>query len=275
HAGIELAFIPLDACGLVEEGGWRRLLARCPRAVALSASSNVTGLCNDVPRLVREAHAAGAVVSVDCAQSAGHLPLDFAALGADFAAVSAHKMYGPFGIGALLVAPGAEAALHPLLGGGGMIENVDEQGFSCKKAPLCFEAGTPNITGAVGFAAACRFVSGIGLEAAASHGRALCDRAVGLLSAVDGVRIAGGSELGRRASIVSFVLDDVHPHDVAQVLADRKVAVRAGNHCALPLHRTLGMPATVRASFGVYSDTSEVDRLAEGVKQAKEVFSRG
>ncbi|WP_180326734.1 aminotransferase class V-fold PLP-dependent enzyme [Raoultibacter phocaeensis] len=273
--GIELAYIGLDERGLVDRASWHALLERKPKAAALTQVSNVTGLANDIPLLSREAHEAGAAVVADCAQAAGHMPLQFTALGADFAAVSAHKMYGSFGIGLLWAASERVQHMRPLMGGGGMIERVDTKGFTCTEAPLCFEAGTPNIAGAVGFAEACDFLDDIGLAAIEERGSGLCDRLLTGLQAIGGVRVAGGFELGGRSSIVSFSLDGVHPHDVAQVLADRGVAVRAGNHCAMPLHQALGIAASVRASFGVYSEEGDVDRLLAGIEQAKEAFCSG
>lgn len=273
--GIELAYIDLDERGIVDRAGWYALLERGPKAAALTHISNVTGLGNDLSLLAREAHEAGAVVVADCAQAAGHVPLDFSALGVDFAAVSAHKMYGPFGIGLLWVAHEHAERMRPLMGGGGMIERVDTRGFACAEPPQCFEAGTPNIAGAIGFAEACAFIDDIGLAAIEERGRALCDELLSGLHALGGIRVAGGFEPGGRSSIVSFALEGVHPHDVAQSLADEGVAVRAGNHCAMPLHQALGIAASVRASFGVYSEGGDVDRLLAGVERAKEAFCGG
>ena len=273
--GIELAFVDLDDCGLIDRDRWHGLLERKPKAVALTHMSNVTGLCNDLALLTAEAHAAGAVVVADCAQSAGHMPLDFAAAGVDFAAVSAHKMYGPFGIGLLWAAPEHAIRMRPLLGGGGMIDHVDTAGFTCTEAPQCFEAGTPNITGAIGFSAACRFLDDIGLAAIEKRGIQLCDKAVAGLDALESVRVVGEAETGQRSSIVSFLIEGVHPHDAAQALGERGVAVRAGKHCAMPLHDAMGIPASTRASFGVYSDERDVDRLIDGVVHAQKEYGRG
>ncbi len=270
--GIKLEFIELDECGLIDRKSWHSLLNQKPKAVSLTHVSNVTGLENDISLLAREAHEANAVVIADCAQSAGHIPLNFSAAGIDFAAVSAHKMYGPFGIGLLWVAPHCLDGMHPLQGGGGMIERVSTRGFQLAKSPACFEAGTPNITGAIGFAAACNFISNIGIEAIAEHGRGLCCLAQEQLSKIGGIRIVGGTGEQRRTSIVSFTLDGVHPHDIAETLSQKGVALRAGHHCAMPLHEALGIPASIRASFGIYSTKEEVSRLAQGVQLAKEVY---
>ena len=273
--GIELAYIGLDERGLVDTARWHELLERGPKAVALTHMSNVTGLSNDLPLLACEAHEANAAVIADCAQAAGHAPLDFASLGVDFAAVSAHKMYGPFGIGLLWVAPEHAERMRSLMGGGGMIERVDTNGFTCTETPQCFEAGTPNIAGAVGFAEACAFLDDIGLAAIEERGRALCGRLLAGLHALGGISAMGGFEPGGRSSIVSFTLDGVHPHDIAQALADDGVAVRAGNHCAMPLHQALGVAASVRASFGVYTEEEDVDRLLAGTERVKEAFCCG
>ena len=273
--GIKLEFIEINKSGLIDRNSWHSLLNRKPKAVALTHISNVTGLENDISLLAREAHDANAVVIADCAQSAGHISLDFSALGVDFAAVSAHKMYGPFGIGLLWVSPDCLDRMQPLLGGGGIIESVSIRGFQLAKAPACFEAGTPNITGAIGFAAASNFISSIGIETLAEHGRALCRLAEAQLSRIEGIHIVGGTGAQGRMSIVSFTLDGVHPHDVAEVLSQKGVAVRAGHHCAMPLHKALGIPASVRASFGIYSSKEDVTRLVQGVRWAKEVYACG
>lgn len=275
QTGIELAFADLDEHGLIDRAHWHDLLERRPKAVALTHMSNVTGLSNDLATLAREAHAAGAAVVADCAQSAGHVPVDFKALGVDFAAVSAHKMYGPFGIGLLWAAPERIERMRPLLGGGGMIERVDTKGFTCTEAPSCFEAGTPDIAGAVGFSAACAFLDDIGLAAIEERGAALCGRLLSGLAAIGGVQVVGGDAPDARSSIVSFTLDGVHPHDTAQALADEGVAVRAGKQCAMPLCDALGVVASVRASIGVYSDENDIDRLLAGIERAKGAFCLG
>lgn len=272
--GIELAFIGVDETGGIDRNRWLALLERKPKAAALCHVSNVTGFEADLATLTREAHRAGAVVIADCAQAAGHTDLAIRKTGVDFAAVSAHKMYGPFGIGALFISPDRIESTKPLMGGGGMIERVDEEGFSYQSSPACFEAGTPNITGAIGFAAACSFVDEVGGDALKSFSTSLCDRAIGALAAIDGVEIVGKTALGMRSSIVSFCSPLVHPHDLAASLAEDGIAVRAGHHCAMPLHCALGIPASVRASFGAYSDHSHIDRLVAGVAKAMEVFNR-
>ncbi|MBP3701891.1 MAG: aminotransferase class V-fold PLP-dependent enzyme, partial [Lachnospiraceae bacterium] len=268
--GIRLAFLSLDEQGRIDGEAWCRLLQEKPKAVALTMVSNVTGYQTEIERLARQAHEVGAAVIVDCAQAAGHMPLPLEKLGVDFAAVSAHKMYGPFGIGALWVAPQRWQEMKPVYGGGGMIRRVTEQGVRYANGPECFEAGTPNITAAIGFAAACRYLQDIGLEKIQRHGQSLCRLAAEQLSAIPGVQLVGDPIGAENSSLVSFVLEGVHPHDLAQELAEQGVCVRAGNHCAMPLHKRLGISASVRVSFGVYSRRDDVNRLTAGVRLAKE-----
>lgn len=262
HCGIELAFTGVDADGRMNMKRWYELLDKKPKAVALVHTSNVTGQTDDIERMIQQAHDARSMVVLDCAQAAGHGPLDLVHLNPDFAAVSAHKMYGPFGIGALWIRLGLCDEMYPVFGGGGMIERVDETGFVLTSPPACFEAGTPNISGAVGFAAACSWLRTQGLEKVHAHTMSLVDQALDLLLHRDDVRIVGSTQKGDRVSLLSFVLADMHPHDVAERLGSAGICVRAGTHCAQPLHKALGLPATVRISFSVHSQTSEVQAFA-------------
>ena len=272
--GIRLAFLPLTEAGVVDREAYRALLAQKPKAVSLTHISNVTGRVLELKEMTTEAHAAGAVVVADCAQAAGHIPLNLPELGVDFAAVSAHKMYGPFGIGMLWASPNVIEDMDPILGGGGMIERVTVDGVTYAEAPMKFEAGTPNVSGAVGFAAACRFVEEIGLEKIEAHSRMLCALAEEGLKRIPGVHLVGGETAGR-SSIVSFTMDGVHPHDAADALAEHGVCVRAGHHCAMPLHQALKIPASIRASFGIYSTRDDVERLLRAVAKAEEVLRIG
>jgi cysteine desulfurase/selenocysteine lyase len=269
QTGVRLEFIGCDATGRFDEAAYERLLEQQPRVVALTHVSNVTGTVNNIRVLAARAHAAGAVVVADCAQSAGHIPFDFASSGVDFAVVSAHKMYGPFGIGALLAKPAVLRQARSIMGGGGMVHRVDTSGFAAIAGPGGFEAGTPNITGAVGFAAACDFVETLGIERIERHTATLGTYARGLLAEISGLHILGS---GYRVSTVAFTMDGVHPHDIAGCLGEQGVAVRAGHHCAMPLHAALGTPASVRASFAAYSTPAEVDRLVAALQHVKEVF---
>lgn len=271
RAGARLVVVHADAAGGLLEDEWEQALATRPKITALTYGGNVLGFDDDTPRRIREAHEAGSLVLVDCAQRVGHAPLDLEALGADIAAWSAHKMYGPMGIGALFCSDAALKRMEPPIGGGGAVISVREDRFSTLPFPQGFEPGTPAVGAAVGFAAAARFLEGLGMERVQGHDASLAHRASERLAALGFVRLVGGSRRSREG-IVSFSVEGVHPHDVAQVLSDCGVAVRAGHHCAMPLHTRLGVPASVRASLGVYNGEDDVERLIEGVRCARELF---
>ncbi|TFV58964.1 cysteine desulfurase [Mycobacterium sp. PS03-16] len=243
------------------------------KVVAFSHHSNVTGAIAPVAELVSRAHAVGALTVLDACQSVPHQPVDFAALGVDYAAFSGHKMLGPTGIGALYARRDLLAAMPPFLTGGSMIETVTMEGATYAPAPQRFEAGTPMTSQVVGLAAAARYLGDIGMIAVEEHERELVAAALDGLAGVDGVRIIGPTTMADRGSPVSFVIDGVHAHDVGQVLDDDGVAVRVGHHCAWPLHRRFGIAATARASFAVYNTLDEVDRLVAGVRRAVEFFA--
>jgi len=243
------------------------------KLVAFSHHSNVTGAMAPVAELVARANAVGALTVLDACQSVPHQPVDFHALGVDFAAFSGHKMLGPNGIGVLYGRREVLDALPPFITGGSMIETVTMETTTYAPAPQRFEAGTPMTSQVVGLAAAARYLTDIGMPAVEAHEAELVAAALKGLSAVDGVRIIGPASLENRGSPVSFVLDGVHAHDVGQVLDDEGVAVRVGHHCAWPLHRRFGIAATARASFAVYNTQDEVDRLVAGVRRAVEFFA--
>jgi cysteine desulfurase / selenocysteine lyase len=243
------------------------------KLVAFSHHSNVTGAIAPVGELVARADAVGALTVLDACQSVPHQPVDFHALGVDFAAFSGHKMLGPNGIGVLYGRRDVLNTLPPFITGGSMIETVTMEKTSYAPAPQRFEAGTPMTSQVVGLAAAARYLTEIGMPAVEAHEAELVAAALDGLSAIDGVHIIGPATLENRGSPVSFVLDGVHAHDVGQVLDDEGVAVRVGHHCAWPLHRRFGIAATARASFAVYNTHDEVDRLVAGVRRAVEFFS--
>jgi cysteine desulfurase/selenocysteine lyase len=243
------------------------------KIVVFSHHSNVTGAVAPVGELVSRAQAVGALTLLDACQSVPHQPVDFHALGVDFAAFSGHKMLGPNGIGVLYGRRELLDALPPFITGGSMIETVTMEHTTYAPAPQRFEAGTPMTSQVVGLAAAARYLTGIGMTAVEAHEAELVAAALKGLSAIDGVRIIGPASLENRGSPVSFVLDGVHAHDVGQVLDDEGVAVRVGHHCAWPLHRRFGIAATARASFAVYNTLDEVDRLVAGVRRAVEFFA--
>lgn len=269
--GVDLEFIPVTEEGLLDLEVYRSLLTRNPKLVAFSGMSNVLGTINPVAEMVRLAHAAGAVALVDGAQFVPHLPVDVQALDVDFLAFSAHKMLGPTGIGALYGKAGLLEAMPPFLGGGDMIKTVHLRNFKPNDVPHKFEAGTPAIAEAVGFGAAVEYLSKFGMESIAAHERALIFYALERLEEIPGVKVIGPAA-EKKGGVAAFTLDGVHPHDIAQILDRSGVAVRAGHHCAQPLHERFGISATARASFYIYSLQEEVDKLVEGIYTVKEMF---
>jgi len=242
------------------------------KVVAFTHHSNVTGTDAPLDELVRRAHDVGALTVLDACQSVPHRPVDFGALGVDFAAFSGHKMLGPTGIGVLYGRRELLAQLPPFLTGGSMIETVTMEAATYAAPPQRFEAGTQMISQVVGLAAAVRYLGDIGMTAVEAHEHRLVAATLAGLADIPEVRIVGPADPAARRSPVAFVVDGVHAHDVGQVLDDDGVAVRVGHHCAAPLHRRLGVSATVRASFAVYNTVEDVDRLIAGVRRAIDFF---
>jgi cysteine desulfurase/selenocysteine lyase len=269
---LRLEFVPVTEAGELDLEAYRTLLGLGPRLVAFTHMSNVLGTINPVSEMTTLAHEAGAVVLVDGAQSVPHLPVNVAEIGADFLAFSAHKMCGPTGIGILYGREDLLQAMPPFLGGGEMIKRVHLRDFKANDLPHKFEAGTPAIAEAVGMGAAVDFLEGLGMDAIWQQGQEVIAYALDRLAEVPGVRVYG-PEAERRGGVASFSLDCAHPHDVAQILDDMGIAVRAGHHCAMPLHEKLGLPATTRASFYLYNTAAEVDRLIEGLYRVRHIFS--
>ena len=270
--GVTLAFIPVTDDGRLDRAAYHGLLDRHPRLVAFTAMSNVLGTINPTAEMAAEAHAAGARVLVDAAQSVPHLPTDTAALGADFLVFSGHKMCGPTGIGVLYARRELLEAMPPYQGGGDMIRRVTLQGFVPNDVPYKFEAGTPAIAEAIGLGAAVDFLGGLGMPAVHAHEAAITEYALERLSEVPGLRVYG-PPAAERGGVASFSMAEAHPHDVAQILDHDGIAVRAGHHCAMPIHEKLGLPATTRASFYLYTTRDEIDRLIEGLYKVKHVFA--
>ena len=271
QTGAELKVVPISDRGEMEMERFRELLAERTRLVSVTHVSNALGTVNPVKEIIDLAHGAGVPVLVDGAQAVPHIPVDVQALDADFYAFSGHKIYGPTGIGVLY---GKEALLNempPYQGGGDMILSVSFEGTTYNTLPYKFEAGTPNIAGAVGLGAAVEYVQDIGLGAIAAHEHGLLEYATARLSEIEGLRIIG--EAGQKAGLVSFVLDAVHPHDIGTMLDGEGVAVRAGHHCAQPVMERFGVPATARASFGMYNTFKEIDVLAEAIRKTISMFS--
>ncbi len=248
-----------------------RLVGPRTKLVATFHVSNVLGSVNDIPRIAQTAHAAGALLLVDGAQAAPHLHVDVQALGCDFYAFSAHKMLGPTGIGALWGRPELLDGMPPYMGGGEMIARVSLEGTTYAPPPKRFEAGTPAIADAVGFAAAVRYLQRLGMDAVRRHDESLVERATARLNAIDGVRVLGPAT--GRVGLVSFVVEGVHAHDLATALDLAGVAVRAGHHCAQPLGKALGVAASTRASFYVYNEPREVDVFADALQETLAHFS--
>jgi cysteine desulfurase/selenocysteine lyase len=269
--GAKLRVTPIDDRGDVIREEYERLLSERTQIVGITWVSNALGTVNPVREMIATAHARGVPVLVDAAQAVPHMAVDVAGLDCDFLAFSGHKTYGPTGIGALYGKRDHLLEMQPYQGGGDMIQSVSFERTTFQDPPHRFEAGTPNIAGAVGLAAALRYLEGLGLEPIADHGRRLLDEATRKALEVPGVRLIGSART--RAGVLSFVMDGIHPHDVGTVLDAEGVAVRAGHHCAQPVMKRYGVSATVRASFGVYNTSDEIDALVRGLHKAREVFS--
>jgi cysteine desulfurase/selenocysteine lyase len=269
--GIELDFIPVTEDGMLDLETYKSLLDRRPKLISFTHMSNVLGTINPADEIIRLAHAAGAITLVDGAQSVPHLKVDVQALDADFYAFSAHKMCGPTGIGILYGKSALLDAMPPFLGGGDMIKEVKLRSFRANTLPHKFEAGTPAIAEAVGFGAAVDYLSAVGMERIAAHEHEVTEYALDRLVEIPGVKLFGPSA-DKKGGVAAFTLDGVHPHDVAQILDKDGIAVRAGHHCAQPLHEKFGIPATSRASFYLYNTKEEVDVLVNGIYKVKEMF---
>ena len=266
----KLRFIPIREDGTLDMEEAGRLIGPRTKLVGCIHASNVLATINPVEELAKLAHDAGALMLVDGAQSAPHLPVDVEALGCDFFACSGHKMLGPTGVGALWGRPELLEEMDPFLGGGEMIREVHLDHSTYNDLPYKFEAGTMNIAQAVGLGAAVDYLDDLGMKNVREHERRLGEYAYRRLSELEGVTIYGPKE--GRTGLVSFSLPDLHPHDISQLLNEEGVAIRSGHHCAQPLMRRLGLTATARASFYLYNTEEEVDALVEGLERAREFF---
>jgi cysteine desulfurase/selenocysteine lyase len=271
--GARVRAVPVTGDHLLDLGALDGLLTERTRMVAVSAMSNVLGTLNPVAAVAGRAHAAGALVLADAAQAVPHAGVRLDRLGVDFLAFTGHKMLGPMGIGVLAAREEVLERMEPFLGGGEMIRDVTIEGSTWNDIPWRFEAGTPNVAEAVGLGAAVDYLQAIGMDRVRSAEADLTAYALERLGEVQGLRLYGPAELERRGGVLSFTLGEIHPHDVAQVLDEEGVAVRAGHHCTMPLHRRLGVQATTRASFSVYSTVDEVDALAAGLDKATRFFA--
>jgi cysteine desulfurase/selenocysteine lyase len=270
QTGATLRVAPINRRGELEVEEFLRLLSARTRIVALAHVSNALGTVLPVKRLIEAAHAHGAVVLVDGAQAVPHSRVDVRALGADFYVFSAHKLYGPTGIGVLYGREALLEAMPPWQGGGDMILTVSFEKTTYNDLPYKFEAGTPNISGAVGLAAALDYIEGLGIDAIAAHEQHLLQLATAELMRLPYIELIGTAP--HKASVLSFIMKEVHPHDLGTVLDAEGVAVRTGHHCAMPVMTFFGVPATARASFGCYNTATDVAALVAALKRAREVF---
>lgn len=268
---LRLEFIPVTEDGQLDLEAYKKLLDLKPKLVAFVHMSNVVGTINPAKEIIELAHAAGALTLVDGAQSVPHFAVDVQELNVDFYAFSGHKMCGPTGIGVLYGKEELLEAMPPFMGGGDMIKRVELRRFVPNELPHKFEAGTPSIAEAIGLGAAVDYLSEIGMDAVEAHEHRLIEYAMERLEEVPGVWVFG-PPVEKRGGVASFTFEGVHPHDVSQILDQGGVAVRAGHHCAMPLHEKFDIPATARASFYLYNTTEEIDKLIEGLYRVKEIF---
>jgi cysteine desulfurase/selenocysteine lyase len=273
EVGAELRYVPVTDSFELDLEVLDRELAAGPKLLAITHISNVLGTVNPLDEIIPLAHNAGALVLVDGAQALPHHRVDVRALGADFYGFTGHKVYGPTGIGVLYARRELLEEMPPFLGGGDMISRVDFFESSWNSLPWKFEAGTSPYVEGAGLGAAVRWLSGLGIDAVEEHEASVVRHAIERLSEVDGVSIIGPGWSPERGSAISFAVDGVHPHDVAEILARTGVCVRAGHHCAQPLMRRLGVPATSRASIGVHNTTGDVDRLVDGLAEVQRIFA--
>lgn len=268
---LRLEFIPVTPEGLLDLEVYRQLLDLNPKLVSFTHMSNVLGTINPAEEMIRLAHQAGAIALVDGAQSVPHFPVDVQAMGVDLLAFSGHKMCGPTGVGVLYGRKGILDGMPPFLGGGDMIKRVHLRSFVPNEIPYKFEAGTPAIAEAVGLGAAVDYLKQTGMARIAAYEHEIVAYALDRLSEVPGVQVIGPSA-EKKGGVVAFTLKGVHPHDVSQILDIDGIAIRAGHHCAMPLHEKYNLPATARASFYLYNTFEEVDKLAESLNKVTQVF---
>lgn len=269
---LQLEFVPVNDQGALDLTEYERLLSLQPRLVSFTHMSNVLGTINPAKEMIQAARKAGAVTLLDAAQSIPHLAVNVKDLDVDFLAFSAHKMLGPTGIGVLWGRKNLLEAMPPFLGGGDMIKKVYLRSFSANDLPHKFEAGTPAIAEAIGLGSAIDYLQKIGMNAVLAHEQMITAYALEKLTEISGLKPLGPQNALLKGGVIAFTLDGIHPHDVAQILDSRGIAVRAGHHCAMPLHEILQAEASTRASFYIYNDKQDVDRLIEGLHKVKQVF---
>jgi cysteine desulfurase/selenocysteine lyase len=272
ETGATLKVAPMNNNAELLLEDFANLLSEKTRIVALTHVSNALGTINPIQQLTRQAHQAGAVVLIDGAQSVAHGPVDVQSLGCDFFAFSGHKLYGPTGIGVLYGREALLEAMPPWLGGGDMIRTVSFEGSTWNALPYKFEAGTPHIAGVIGLGAAIDYLNAIGLQAISAHEQALLALATQRAHSQPGMRIIGNAS--DKAAIVSFELDGIHPHDVGTILDSVGVAIRTGHHCAMPVMKFFDVPATARASFGLYNTAEDINALFDAITKTQSLFAR-
>lgn len=270
QTGAVLKVVPITDDGELDGAAFERLLGHRTRLLGVVQVSNALGTVNPVRRMIEAAHALGVPVLVDGAQAVAHQPVDIQALGADFYVFSSHKIYGPTGLGVLFAKYDLLEAMPPYQGGGDMILTVSFEKSTWNALPYKFEAGTPHIAGAVGLAAALDYVQSLGLARIASHERQLLAHATDAVRGIGGIRLIGTAK--DKAGILSFVMDDIHPHDIGTIVDTEGVAIRTGHHCAMPVMERFGIPATARASFAAYNTRADVDALVRALHRVRQLF---
>jgi cysteine desulfurase/selenocysteine lyase len=274
RSGAELKWFGVTSDGRLDESNIDSLITSKTKIVAITQQSNVLGTINNLDRIIEKAHKVGAIVIVDACQSVPHIPVNVTKLGADFLAFSGHKILGPTGVGVLWGRYELLNNLPPFLFGGSMIENVTMTDATWAEAPRKFEAGVPNMAQVVGLAAGIKYLQSIGLEKVHEHEKALTGYLLNELNQIPGIAVVGPTDISLRGGTVSFTLDGIHPHDLGQYLDSAGIAVRTGHHCAWPLTRALGVPATTRASLYLYNDNSDIDALIAAIKDATKYFGQ-
>ena len=272
HTGAVVDYIPINEDGLLVDEEVDRLLNLEPKIVSITQASNVLGTINDVKEIVEKAHKVGAIAVVDAAQSVPHMRVDVKELGCDFLAFSGHKALGPLGVGVLYGKRDLLKDMNPFLGGGDMISRVWLSGAEWNELPWKFEAGTSSVADVIGLGAAVDYLNSIGMSRVRAHEVRLTEYALKRLSEISDIRIYGPRDLDKRSGVISFNLSGIHPHDLATILDEEGIAIRAGHHCAMPLMTKLGVAATARASFYIYNSESDIDALVEGLYKARRVF---
>jgi len=274
RSGAELKWFGVTSDGRLDESNIDSLITSKTKIVAITQQSNVLGTINNLDRIIEKAHKIGAIVIVDACQSVPHIPVNVTKLGADFLAFSGHKILGPTGVGVLWGRYELLNNLPPFLFGGSMIENVTMTDATWAEAPRKFEAGVPNMAQVVGLAAGIKYLQSIGLEKVHEHEKVLTGYLLNELNQIPGIAVVGPTDISLRGGTVSFTVDGIHPHDLGQYLDSAGIAVRTGHHCAWPLTRALGVPATTRASLYLYNDNSDIDALIAAIKDAKKYFGQ-